>query len=408
MIGEPPLGPATPEDDVAALADSVRLAPERRDLLVALLPERLPLYQGRSANETMRMRGYILASFEQAGLPDEALPFVYEELESGRDAYLVAAAAKAVRGMPGPSSEVAPFLVKAIDNIKYADDAITFEQYRPRWPLTRYTTALAEIFRTLGWLGEHARPALPDLEALVTGAQLSAVARGELHDAIEAIRPHQASAASGCCCGSAGSNRTRPTPSAPALAGRVLSDPPVSGANPVRARGNPPSPAWPSGVMPGVDFEDQDGTTLRYDDLFGGKPSIVVFFYTRCPNPNKCSLTITRLAQLQEAIAAEGLSGRMRTVAVTYDPEFDVPARLRAYGSDRGVLFGDDHRMVRTRGGFAELQERFQLGVNFTGSTVNRHRIELFILDSDADIAATFARLQWEVAEVLARARQLI
>jgi protein SCO1 len=379
MIVQPPLGPTTPEDHVAALADSVRKAPERRDLLVALLPERLPLYEGRSANETIRMRGYILASFEQAGLPDEAFPFVCEELESGRDAYLVAAAAKAVRGMQRPSSEVAPFLVKAIDNIKYVDDAVTFEQYRPQWPLTSYTTALAEIFRTLGWLGEHATPVLPDLEALVNGAQLSAVARGELHNAIEAIRPHQASAASSCCCG-----------------------------KPVRAPVNPPSPTWPSGVMPDVDFEDHDGTTVRYDDLFGGKPSIAVFFYTRCPNPNKCSLTITKLAQLQNGIVAEGLSGKLRTVAITYDPEFDVPARLRAYGSDRGVMFNDDQRMVRTRKGFAQLQERFQLGVNFTGSTVNRHRIELFIVDSDGDIAVTFARLQWAVAEVLARARQLI
>jgi protein SCO1/2 len=347
-----------------------------------MLPERLPLYEGRSANETMRMRGYVLASFEQAGLPDEALPFVYEELESGRDAYLVAAAAKAVRGMEPPSSEVAALLVKAIDNIKHADDAVTFEEYRPQWPIENSTTALREIFRTLGWLGEHATSVLPDLEAMLNGggAQFSAMARAELLNAVEAIRLHRTSEAGGCCCGT----------------------------KPVRALVNPPNPAWPSGVMPEVTLEDQDGTRLRYDDLFGGKPSIAVFFYTRCPNPNKCSLTITKLAQLQKAIVAAGLSGKLRTVAVTYDPEFDVPARLRAYGSDRGVVFDDDHRIVRTRTGFAQLQERFQLGVNFTGSTVNRHRIELFIVDSDGDIAVTFARRQWDVDEMLGRARQLL
>ena len=60
-----------------------------------LLPERISLYAGRSANETIRMRGYILAAFEQVELPDAALPYVLEELESGRDAYLVAAAARA-------------------------------------------------------------------------------------------------------------------------------------------------------------------------------------------------------------------------------------------------------------------------------------------------------------------------
>jgi len=79
----------TPEETIAELTDTVTQSPERRDLLVQLLPERTSLYQGRSTNEAIRMRGYILAAFEQAGLPDAALPYVLEELENGRDAYLV-------------------------------------------------------------------------------------------------------------------------------------------------------------------------------------------------------------------------------------------------------------------------------------------------------------------------------
>ncbi len=93
---------------------------------------------------------------------------------------------------------------------------------------------------------------------------------------------------------------------------------------------------------------------------------------------------------------------------ITYDPEYDLPARLKAYGESRGVAFGDDHRIFRTRVGFRDLQEYFQLGVNFTGSTVNRHRIELFVLDSQGEIAATFTRLQWDIQEVLEQARALL
>jgi hypothetical protein len=43
---------------------------------------------------------------------------------------------------------------------------------------------------------------------------------------------------------------------------------------------------------------------------------------------------------------------------------------------------------------FHRLQEHFQLGANFTGTTINRHRIELFVLDSQGRIAATFTRSQ--------------
>ena len=69
-----------------------------------MLPERISLYDGRSANATIRMRGYILAAFEQTGLPEAALPYVLEELENGRDAYLTAGAARALRGLDTPTS----------------------------------------------------------------------------------------------------------------------------------------------------------------------------------------------------------------------------------------------------------------------------------------------------------------
>jgi protein SCO1/2 len=264
------------------------------------------------------------------------------------------------------------------------DDAVTFAEYKPAWPLAHFTTASAEIFRTLGWLGEHARPVLGQLDAMLgdANAPFPGAARVQLEKVVTALRASPpARAQGGSCCG---------------------------GATPLQLLRTPANPSWPSATSVDVELEDQDGNTLHYDDVFGGKPTIAVFFYTRCPNPNKCSLTVTRLGQLQQAIAAEGLTTQLRTVAITYDPDFDVPARLRAYGADRGVLFAADHRLIRATRGFARLQERFELGVNFVGPTVNTHRIELFILDRDGDVAVTFARVQWEVGEVLARARDLV
>jgi protein SCO1/2 len=153
MLPDVGLAPDTAEEHIAALVDAVKENPRRRDCLVALLPEQISMYAGRSANATVRMRGYIIAAFGQVGLPAAALPYVLEELESGRDAYLVAAAATALRGLDGPTSHVVPFLVKAIENIRYADDAVSFDSYRPRWPLPNHTTAIEEIMKTFAWLG---------------------------------------------------------------------------------------------------------------------------------------------------------------------------------------------------------------------------------------------------------------
>ena len=63
----------TSEQEFAELVD--RAGREMNgQLLAELLPERIPVYRGRSANTVNRMRGYLLAAFESAGLPEELCP----------------------------------------------------------------------------------------------------------------------------------------------------------------------------------------------------------------------------------------------------------------------------------------------------------------------------------------------
>jgi protein SCO1/2 len=349
------VGPATPEEQVASLVDAVIKDPRRRDDLVELLPERSPLYTGRSTSATVRMRGYAMATFERVGLPEAALPYVLDELQNGRDAYLVAAAARALRGLAKPAGDAVPFLLQAIENIRDADDAVSFDTYRPRWPAQSRTTAMEEIQQTLAWLGPQPG-----------------------HD--------------GHCC------HPPPTGMAESPVRRIATLLSVTG---LRA-------GAPQGEVPlDVELEDQDGRVLTYAGFFAGRPSVVAFFYTRCDNPNKCSLTISRLAELQRALAAEGLRDRVRTAAITYDPDYDLAPRLRAYGENRGVTFGPSDRLLRARTGFERLEVYFELGVNYGPAVVNRHRVELFLLDEQGQIAVTFARLRWDLDGVLRQARAL-
>jgi protein SCO1/2 len=373
----------TPEEAIAGIVDSVRQSQQSRDVLVGLLPEKISLYNGRSANETIRIRGYILAAFETVGLPEAAVPYVLEELENGRDAYLVAAAAKAVRGLQNPDGRIVSFLMKAVENIKYADDAVTFDCYKPHWPVPNSTTALVEIFRTVAWMGAHAKSALSWLQLLLDGSprEFSRSVRMSMTEAINRVRSDLSSEKS-CCCGAPVS--LRPVAMSPGHKNRSES------------------------CVLDIEIEDQEGCSLKYRDFFMGKVCIAVFFYTRCTNPNKCSLTIANLARLQKAIADQGLQRVLRTAAITYDPDYDLPPRLRAYGENRDVTFDEDHRMFRVSHGFEVLREYFDLNVNFTPSTINRHAIELFIVDASGRIAATFSRLQWDGREVLHQARLLL
>lgn len=369
----------TTEESIAALVDAIRLDPRHRDSLVELLPERNSLYTGRSTNATIRIRGYIVAAFEQVGLPAEALPYVMEELENGRDAYLVAAAARAIRGLDEPASQAAPFLLKAIENIKYCDDAVSFESYRPQWPASSHTTAIEEILKTLAWMGPQARSALPALEAL--NEELGALSP-KAQTILEAILAGLNDADSCCCAASTGPESF------------------------IQEGLAPERPSMP--VPTRVPMEDQDGREVAFGEFFIGKPSIVAFFYTRCDNPNKCSLTVTKMAGLQRALREAGLQGEVQTAAITYDPDYDLATRLLGFGRNRGVVFGASDRFLRTKSEFGALRDYFELGVNFGPALVNRHRIELFILDPEARIAFTFTRLQWDIQDVLDHARRLL
>jgi len=373
--------------DLGAVIDQLRSRPDGADELAALLSENLPLYAGRSAAEMDRLRGYLLAAFADTGLPESALTYVLESLEMAQSADEVAGAAIALRGLQKPSVNVGPALLRALENLGGTDATVTFESYRPVWPYAQPTTALTEVVRTIGALGRRAEPARGQLERLAqqserfSGPVLAEMRRvlGRANGGDGECSCDRTRRDGGCACEPA----VEPTPDHSCCAGMT-----------------PSTAEWDPGPIRAV-LEDQDGRSLSYEGFFHGKPSVVTFFYTRCDNPYKCSSSITKLAALQRLVERRGLASTLRLAAITYDPDFDLPHRLRLYGQDRGMRFSEDARFLRVTSGFQEIRERFDLGVNYGASTVNRHRSEVFVLSENGDVATSFTRVQWDVEAVL-------
>jgi len=376
---------APSEPQFAAMVDALAADPNRREQLTDLLREDHPLYEQRGAAAVVRMRGWVMLALSRDLLPDSALIYVLEELDAGADAYLVASAARALRAYPNPSPALAPFVTRSLNTIRYHDEPVSFEGYGAYAVSSTGTNPVRELLATLEWLGPHARGVLHEVEAL--RSQRGGFSKKRLSDidrAVEAIRSGgrpDASSADACCA-------------LPSGLGNMFS--------------------WARGARRGgveieqVVFEDQDGASVTFGEFFCGQPSIVVFFYTRCDNPLKCSLTITKLARVQKLLEFRGLAEQIRTAAITYDPGFDLPERLYGYGRNRGVHLNASHRLLRATANFDTLRRHFKLGVNFIESLVNRHRIELYILDADGRIAASFERIHWDEQHVLERAVEVL
>ena len=155
-----------------------------------------------------------------------------------------------------------------------------------------------------------------------------------------------------------------------------------------------------------VALEDQDGTRTTFGEHFRGRRHVVAFFYTRCGNPAKCSATVTRLAELATRLPDELPGEDVGVAGISYDPGYDTPERLAAYGAARGVPFSATVRLFRAPVGHHVLREHFDLNVGYAGSLFNQHGVELYLVGADGRTQHAWTRVTWTVDEVLAELRR--
>jgi protein SCO1 len=369
------------EEEFKAFVDQSASDSRTDQQLIDLLREDHAVYNQRGAATVNRMRGWLILALARNGLPEAALPFVLEELDTTIDPYLVAAAAFALRSYPNRNQAFAPFVVRAITNVRYRDEPASLQTYGGYAVGSAGTSPIRELLTTLVWLGPYARFVMPELELLRKGpTALGMKFQPAVDLALTTIRAKSELEVD--CCQLPESVRNL-----------------FSSMRTIRTN---------TGPIEATIFEDQDGASITFGEFFQGRPSIVVFFYTRCDNPLKCSLTITKLARIQQLLKAEGAIDQINTAGITYDPGFDLPLRIRNYGQYRGLAFSARHRLLRATDGFDPLRKHFKLGVNFIESLVNRHRIEVYVLDDQGRIAASFERIQWSENDVVTRALELL
>lgn len=335
------------------------------ETLVPLLHEDAPVYRGRSTGATGRMRAWILARFSELGLPEAALPHVLEELEFGTEPYPVAGAARALRGYRRDAEVTGP-LANAFSNMRSRDEPVFLDSLRPRWPAPESTSALSEILATASWL-DHGSPEIWQ-SALDQPGSIPV----PIQEQLEELAQGPASAA---CC--------HAPPAAPERVG--------NGARSLASLGH-------------LIVETHEGTERSLESVLRGRPTVLTFFYTRCDNPNKCEMTIKRLIMLQDWLAAHSQGDEVRILGLTYDPAYDLAPRLSRYIADLGLRPGSLTTIGRLRAGLDEVRMSLSLAVGRGGATVNRHAVEVFILDARGDVAESWSRVAWDPPEIGQRA----
>jgi protein SCO1/2 len=157
-----------------------------------------------------------------------------------------------------------------------------------------------------------------------------------------------------------------------------------------------------------IRYTDQDGQTGVLASLMN-KPVVIAFFYTRCQTAAKCSMTVSRMAMLQQTLRDRHLESRARLLAITYEPQFDTSERLHRFGADRGLAFGPDAKALRIEADdLRRLVDMIEAPVNYNAGWVNTHGVELTLFDGRGGLVRRYHTVGWTNAAVATDLKRVI
>ena len=154
-------------------------------------------------------------------------------------------------------------------------------------------------------------------------------------------------------------------------------------------------------AVPETRLTDYDGLPLAIPD-FKGSAVAVTFIYTRCPLAQYCPLIDRRFAEVQKLAAADAaLSGKVRLLSISFDPQFDGAATLRAHARKLGA----DPLVWRFATADEAIVERLaaQFGVNVIrekDGTIT-HNLRTAIIDPTGRVTSVVDNNAWTADELL-------
>ncbi len=167
----------------------------------------------------------------------------------------------------------------------------------------------------------------------------------------------------------------------------------------------------PGDAVPDFKLRNQDGHAIHLGQ-FHGKMLLITFIYTRCPLPNFCPRVTRAFASVNEQLkATPALSAKTHLLCVTFDPDNDTPARLRAYGatyigSDAKNAFEHWDFAVPTKPVLAEMAKFFDLGLTPEADSTITHTLSTALVGADGKVVQFYPGNDWTAEQILADVRR--
>ena len=168
----------------------------------------------------------------------------------------------------------------------------------------------------------------------------------------------------------------------------------------------------PGDAVPDFKLRNQDGRAIHLDQ-FRGKTLLLTFIYTRCPSPNFCPLVTRNFAVIDRLLAADpALYAKTHLLCVSFDPEHDTPARLRAYGveyirSDAKSAFVHWDFAVPTKPELLEMAKYFDVGITPGPDDTITHTLSTTLIGPQGKVAQFYPGNEWTPDQVVVDMKKL-
>jgi protein SCO1 len=108
-----------------------------------------------------------------------------------------------------------------------------------------------------------------------------------------------------------------------------------------------PTSVVPGEPKPGDDILDfglvnQEGQRIHLAQ-YKGKALALTFVYTRCPQPDQCTLMSNNFAAVDRELQKQpDVYSKTHLLTITFDPDYDTPKVMRSYGASHTERFSDE------------------------------------------------------------------
>src|SRR5438477_5088509 len=103
-----------------------------------------------------------------------------------------------------------------------------------------------------------------------------------------------------------------------------------------------PGEPKPGDAIPDFQLLNQDGRPIHLSQYLG-KALALTFVYTRCPQPDQCTLMSNNFAAIDRQLQPQpDVYAKTHLLTISFDPDYDTPKVMRSYGSSHSGRYSDE------------------------------------------------------------------